>query len=99
MGELADLPNIGKIVESQLNAVGITTAGDLRSAGSRQAWLLIRSIDESACIHRLYGLEGAIRNIPKRDLPPEIKDELKLFYREISGLPDLRQQSAPTGDE
>ncbi|MDE2443668.1 MAG: TfoX/Sxy family protein [Methanocorpusculum sp.] len=91
MGELTDLPNIGKVVEVQLNAVGITTAADLRSTGSREAWLLIRSIDDSACLHLLYALEGAIRHIPKRDLPPEIKDGLRLFYREISATPCLRQ--------
>lgn len=87
MGELSKLPNIGAIVEQQLNAVGILTAEDLRSAGSKEAWLKIKAIDSSACIHRLYAFEGAIRGINKSELPPEVKSELKQFYRQNSEIP------------
>ena len=68
MGELAKLPNIGKVVEEQLNQVGITTYEELKELGSRQAWLRIKAIDDSACIHRLYSLEGAILGIKKTAL-------------------------------
>ncbi len=81
MGELSELPNIGKVVEAQLKQVNITTYEQLRDTGSRQAWLNIKSIDPSACINRLYGLEGAIRKIRKSELPLEIKAELKEFYQ------------------
>lgn len=80
MGELAELPNIGKVVEEQLNKVGITTAEQLEELGSRQAWLKIQTIDESACIHRLYSLEGAIRGVKKKELSADTKAELKEFY-------------------
>lgn len=60
MGELSKLPNIGKVVEEQLNQVGIFTEEELKSVGAKQAWLKIQQIDESACIHRLMALEGAI---------------------------------------
>ena len=53
MGELANLPNIGKVVEEQLNKVGITTEEKLKQCGAKQAWLCIQKIDESACINRL----------------------------------------------
>ena len=43
MGELSKLPNIGKIVEEQLNQVGIYTEEQLARLGSRQAWLKIRA--------------------------------------------------------
>ena len=33
MGELANFPNIGKVVESQLHEVGITTVDMLRKHG------------------------------------------------------------------
>lgn len=81
MGELSSLPNIGPEVERQLNEVGINTADELRKTGCKQAWLKIKAIDESACIHRLYGLEGAIQGIRKTDLAPEKKAELKEFYQ------------------
>ena len=80
MGELASLPNIGKDTEAKLNRVGITTAEQLREIGSRKAWLMIRSIDETACLHRLYGLEGAVTGVKKSALSPETKKELKEFY-------------------
>jgi len=75
MGILSDLPNIGEVVEKQLNDVGITTY---------EAWLKIRAIDPSACIHRLYALEGAILGAKKNQLPMETKAELKNFFNAFS---------------
>ncbi len=73
MGELATLPNIGKDTEEKLNQVEITTIEQLREIGSRQAWIMIRGIDDSACPHRLYGLEGAVFGVKKRRCPPKQK--------------------------
>lgn len=81
MGELAKLPNIGEVVEKQLNEIKVFTLKDLEVLGAENAWLNIQSIDESACIHRLYSLEGAIRGIKKKDLPADRKAELKEFYQ------------------
>lgn len=39
MGELSKLPNIGKVVEEQLNQTGIFTEEDLKAAEAKQAWL------------------------------------------------------------
>lgn len=81
MGELSKLPNIGKAVEEQLNQVGIVTEEELKSLGAKQAWLKIQEIDESACMHRLLALEGAIRGVKKTALPDEVKTDLKEFYQ------------------
>lgn len=81
MGELSGLPNIGKVVECQLNEVGINTIDELQSVGAKQAWLKILSIDDSACINRLMGLEGAIQGIKKAMLSDEKKADLREFYR------------------
>ena len=81
MGALSKLPNIGKNVEEQLNQVGINTVDELAKAGSKEAWLRILEIDESACINRLMALEGAIRGIKKNMLPDEVKADLKAFYQ------------------
>lgn len=80
MGELSKLPNIGKEVEKQLNAVGIFTYDELKDIGTEKAWLKIQQIDISACIHRLLALEGAIQGVKKTELPQERKAELKDFY-------------------
>lgn len=80
MGELSKLPNIGEFVEKQLNDVGINTYEQLKKAGSMEAWLKIKAVDPSACIHRLYALEGTIEGIKKSQLSSEIKEKLKEFY-------------------
>lgn len=80
MGELSKPPNIGKVVEKQLNEVGINTVDDLINIGSKEAWLKIKKIDESACINRLMALEGAIQNIRWHNLSDDDKENLKEFY-------------------
>lgn len=80
MGELAKLPNIGKTVEEQLNQVGIYSVDELKRTGAKEVWLKIQKIDESACIHRLMALEGAIEGVKKTMLPDEVKADLKEFY-------------------
>lgn len=81
MGELSKIPNIGKKVEEQLVQVGIDSIDKLRETGAKSAWLKIQEIDESACIHRLLALEGAIRGVKKTMLPDEVKADLKEFYQ------------------
>jgi len=80
MNDLSMLPNIGKTVEKQLNEVGVETIKQLIEIGSKQAWLRIKGIDDSACINRLYALEGAIQGIRWHNLAEEVKVELKEFY-------------------
>ena len=80
MGDLLKLNNIGKVLEEQLNEVGITSYEELKSIGSKEAWLRIKSIDPSECIHRLYALEGAIEGIKKSCLSQDKKNELREFY-------------------
>ena len=81
MGELSNLSNIGKTLEEQLFQVGINTALELKRIGAKEAWLKIQEIDESACIHRLMALEGAIQGVKKTMLSDEVKADLKEFYQ------------------
>lgn len=80
MNELSKYPNIGKVVEKQLNDIGIVTIEQLKEAGSKEAWLNIKSIDSAACYNRLCALEGAIQGIRWHSLPEEVKKDLKDFY-------------------
>lgn len=84
MGELSKLPNIGKVVEEQLNEVGINTVDELIDIGSKEAWLKIKEVDDSACINRLMALEGAIQNIRWHDLSTDDKNNLKEFYNNFN---------------
>lgn len=85
MNKLSKLPNIGKVVEKQLNDVGINTFEELKKIGSREAWIKIKEADPSTCLNKLYALEGAIMGIRWHNLPDEIKRELKNFYKEFGG--------------
>lgn len=78
MNRLSDLPNIGDVLEVQLK--GIETIDDLKEFGSKKAWEKIKLIDDSACINRLYALEGAIQGVRWHSLSNEVKLELKGFY-------------------
>lgn len=82
MGALAQLPNIGPVVEQQLHTAGVSTAEELKAIGAEEAWLRIQCFDPSACIHWLLGLEGAVQGVRKADLPPARKAELKAFYQQ-----------------
>ena len=79
--ELTELPNIGAVLADNLRRIGIATAEELRSAGACEAWLRIRTqVDRGACFHQLTALAGAEAGIPKKELPPERRAELKAFF-------------------
>ena len=79
--ELKDLPNIGPVLAKNLCQVGIETPEALRDAGAEEAWLRIRmNVDSGACLHQLQALAGAAAGIPKKDLSPKRKAELKAFF-------------------
>lgn len=82
MSSLIDLPNIGKELEHQLNAIGIHSEEQLRDAGSHEAWLRIKLLDPSACYMRLCALEGALHGVRWHSLSPHIKADLKAFYNQ-----------------
>ena len=84
MSKLGDLPNVGKVLEENLIKAGIETPEQLREIGAEEAFLLIRlKADSGACLHMLYGIQGAIDGVKDRDLPEKIKEHLKVFFRAL----------------
>jgi DNA transformation protein len=83
MNTLTDLPNVGKVLESNLKEAGICTPEKLREIGAKEAFLRIRMIDPTACIHMLYGIEGAVEGIRDNFLSDSTKKELREFYRSL----------------
>ncbi len=84
MEELSKLPNVGKVLEQNLRQVGIETPEQLRQAGSREAFMRIRTqIDPGACLHMLYGIQGAIEGIPDKFLDSATRQDLKTFYKTL----------------
>ena len=83
MSELLDLPNIGKVAEKLLIEADIKTVKELRTIGSKKAFIRIRTIDPSACLHMLYGLEGAVQGIRDTELSQDSKCSLKEFFQKL----------------
>jgi len=79
MEKLSSLPNIGKTLEEKLIRVGIDTPKKLYEAGSEQALLRIREIDQNGCYNMLCALEAAIQGIRWHGLSADKKAELKAF--------------------
>lgn len=83
MSTLQKLPNIGKVAEALLLDSGVSTPEELISLGSKEAFLRIRLQDQTACLHMLYGLEGAVQGIPDTRLSDETKQDLKAFFKTL----------------
>ncbi len=84
MSDLSSLPNVGKVLEESLLKVGIQTPEQLREIGAEEAFVRIRvQVDPGACLHMLYGIQGAIEGIPDKFLKDETKQKLKVFYKTL----------------
>jgi len=83
MNYLSKLPNIGKTLADKLIQVGINTPNDLKSTGSEDSFVRIKTVDSNACINTLYALEGAIQGIRWHNLDSARKSELKDFFNHI----------------
>jgi DNA transformation protein len=84
MSELSDLPNVGKVLEDKLQKINIETPEQLRRIGAEEAFIRIRmEVDSGACLHMLYGIQGAIDDIPDKFLPVQTKERLRLFYKTL----------------
>lgn len=81
ISDLLQIPNIGKDTASKLMQVGIATHEELKSVGTEQAFLRLQTLDPGACIHLLYGLDGAVQGISSKQLSPDRKRELREFHR------------------
>jgi len=84
--QLSEMSNIGKVLAKNLIEVGIDTPEKLKSIGSENAFIRLKTIDSSACLSKLCALEGAIQNIRWHKLDEARKTELKTFFNYISTL-------------
>jgi DNA transformation protein len=80
INELASLPNIGKTLVEKLSQVGIKTPKELKSIGSENTFIKLKTVDNDACLNMLFAIEGAIQGIRWHDLDEWKKKELKEFY-------------------
>jgi DNA transformation protein len=83
MGELSKLPNIGEVIEKQLNTIGIYTPEELVRIGSKEAFFRIKIIDNTVCLHMLYALQGAVEEKRYTLLTERTKKDLKHFFNNL----------------
>lgn len=84
MSALSDLPNVGQVLEDNLRKINIETPEQLRQIGAEEAFFRIRmTVDSGACLHMLYGIQGAIEGIPDKFLSDQTKERLRLFYKTL----------------
>lgn len=83
MGSLSVLPNIGNVLENELNKIGVHTPEQLKQMGSRDAFLRIKLIDSGACLNKLYAIQGAVEGKRYPQLTQSTKIDLKQFFRSL----------------
>ena len=78
---LRNLRNLGPASTGWLAEVGIRTLSDLRRAGPVEAYRLIRTAGRPASLNLVYAIQAALMDIHWRDLPADLRDELKVAVR------------------
>jgi DNA transformation protein and related proteins len=80
---LSRMPNIGSALEKKLIDVEIRTPEALIRLGSREAFMRIKALDNTACYNLLCALEGAVQGIRWHNLPETTKKDLKCFFQSL----------------
>lgn len=76
---------LGRTMEKKLHAVGIHSAEELKRIGSEQATARLKALYPNTCVVILYHLEAAIQGVEIKQLDARRKEELKAYFRQISG--------------
>ena len=79
MSELTSLRNIGKELDKKLRSINITTADELKTVGSEEAFVRLKTLYPNVCLVHLYSLEGAIMDVDYNQLSDNVKKRLKEF--------------------
>jgi len=81
--DISDLRNLGPKTKQWLNAVGIYDRQRMEKLGSIAIYRLLKERGYNVSLNLVYGIEAALLDIDWRDLPPEMKAELRkeLKYR------------------
>ena len=77
MTPIKRLLNIGPKSTQWLEAVGIRTEEDLEELGAVEAYRRVKAaFPGRVSLNLLWGLQGALLDLPWNELPPEMKDRL-----------------------
>lgn len=77
--ELESLRGIGPVTIDRLSMVGIDSVDKLEELGALGAYLLFKdAFPKWASLNALWGLQAALMDIDWRELPEELKDQLRV---------------------
>lgn len=82
MTSLASL-GLGKTMEKKLRSVGVHSAEELKSVGSKQAVFRLKTQYPNTCVVIAYYLEAAIRGVGIKELDSDTKAELKTYFKRL----------------
>ncbi|MEN9353857.1 MAG: hypothetical protein RL318_1182 [Fibrobacterota bacterium] len=68
--------NLGPQSRRILSRIGIRTLGELQRAGSVEAYLLCKELDEPVSLNLLWALEGALTGKPWQSIARERRQDL-----------------------
>lgn len=74
---------LGKTMEKKLHSVGIHSAEELMSIGSRQTVFRLKEQYPNTCVVILYHLEAAIQGVAIKELDTACKSDLKAFFKKL----------------
>jgi len=80
--DLSQLKNLGTASINILQAVGINSYDELKSAGPVETYLRIKNRNIHVSKVMLYALQGALLDIPWNELSPAIKEQLLIEAEE-----------------
>lgn len=83
---LRGLINIGPTIAARLEAVGISTVGDLKRVGVAQVYTLVKANNRGKTVpvcYYLYSLQGALDGVHWDAIPKEIKQNLMHQVNEL----------------
>lgn len=69
--------NLGAVSSQWLAEQGIQTVEELEREGVAEVFLRIRAVQPRASLNLLWAMQAAVLGIDWRQLPPEIKEQLK----------------------
>lgn len=81
--EISDLRNLGGKSEEWLNAIGVFTRQDLERLGSVEIYRSLKEAGFPVSLNLVWGIEGALADLDWRELPADLKAELRAEIRKL----------------
>lgn len=79
------LKNLGPKSAAWLRAIGVHTLADLDRLGPLPCFARLRAEGYPATLNLVYAMEGALRGLDWRALPPQRREELRLAVNALKG--------------